>query len=150
VTIADERFERFGLPSSDLEARFDLRFCAAAAWRRGRFGLAEMAEAAYTDPAILALRAEVELVADPTRASFDGCWTEVGFTDGSTERVVIDAFRGSADNPVSDDELAALFRAAAEGRLTDGRAQAVIDAVMSLDTAPDVRALMAAAVLEAA
>src|SRR5690349_7422480 len=33
--IADERRARFGNPSSELEARFDTRFCAAAAWRRG-------------------------------------------------------------------------------------------------------------------
>jgi 2-methylcitrate dehydratase PrpD len=48
VTIADERRDRFGAPSSELMARFDLRFCAAAAWVRGVFTLAEMRKAAYT------------------------------------------------------------------------------------------------------
>ncbi len=148
VTIADERYERFGLPSSDLEARFDLRFCAAAAWQRGRFGLAEMQEAAYTDADILALRATVQLEPDPDRASFDGCWLEVGFTDGSSERVVVDAFRGSADNPVSDDELGALFRDAADGLLSDDRAAAVVDVVLTLDEAPDLGGLLALTVLE--
>ena len=33
VSIVRERNERFGLPKSDLEARFDLRYCAAAASR---------------------------------------------------------------------------------------------------------------------
>lgn len=146
VRIADERYERFGLPSSDLEARFDLRFCAAAAWRRGRFGLAEMQPDAYTDADILALRAEVELVADEQRTSFDGCWLEVEFDDGSAERVVVDAFRGSADNPVSDAELGELFLAAADGLLPTGRAAQIVDAVMDLESAPDVHGLMSLAV----
>ncbi|HEU0103487.1 MAG TPA: MmgE/PrpD family protein [Mycobacteriales bacterium] len=142
VTIADERLERFGLPSSDLEARFDLRFCAAAAWLRGRFGIAEMQEPTYTDQEVLALRATVELVPDEERKSFDGCWLEVGFEDGSTERVVVDFFRGSADNPVTDDELGALFLAAADDHLDSTQAQAVVDAALALSTAPDLETLM--------
>ena len=51
--ICDERMERFGDPSSELTARFDLCFCAAAAWHRGRFTLDEMRAAAYTDKDIL-------------------------------------------------------------------------------------------------
>jgi 2-methylcitrate dehydratase PrpD len=142
VTIADERYERFGLPTSDLEARFDLRFCAAAAWLRGRFGLPEMQAEAYQDDEILALRARVELVADEARTSFDGCWLEVDFTDGSRERVVVDAFRGSAANPVSDAELGGLFLAAAAGLLTPDRAQQIVDAAFGLAEAPDVSGLM--------
>ncbi len=105
VTIADERFERFGIPHSELEARFDLRYCAAAAWTRRQFTLAEMSPAAYTDDQILTLRGQVDLVADPDRHDFDGCWLETTYSDGSTDRIVIDAFAGSAARPLSDDEL---------------------------------------------
>jgi 2-methylcitrate dehydratase PrpD len=133
VKIADERAERFGQPSSEQEARFDLKHCAAAAWVRGRFGLAEMQESAFTDPAIRDVRSQVALVPDEARASFDGCWLEVDFTDGSTERVVVDAFKGSVPNPVSDEELAAIFRETADGHLSEGRAGEIVEATLGLE-----------------
>jgi 2-methylcitrate dehydratase PrpD len=148
VTIADERRERFGTPSSDLEARFDLRFCAAAAWQRQRFGLAEMQEPAYRDPAILALRDRIELVADGARATFDGCWAEVRYHDGSTERVDLDAFLGTPANPVSDDQLGQLFLDAAQGHLGRAQSRAVVDAAFGLDTASSVGPLLACCRLE--
>jgi 2-methylcitrate dehydratase PrpD len=142
VAIADERFARFKVPSSDLEARFDLRFCAAAAWVRQRFTLAEMSEPAYTDREILALREAVELIPDQQRKTFDGCWLDVRYTDGSGELVVVDAFRGSADNPLSDAELVQLFLATADGHLARERAEQIAAATLRLDEAPDVGELM--------
>lgn len=142
VKIADERFERFGAPTSELEARFDLRYCAAAAWQRGRFFLAEMKENAYTDPDILALRSRIELEPDPARSSFDGCALEIRYTDGSSDQITIDAFRGSAANPIADEELAEVFRMAAEGRLPAGRADDIVDTVFGLEFAPDIHRLM--------
>jgi 2-methylcitrate dehydratase PrpD len=138
VTIADERFERFGIPHSELEARFDLRYCAAAAWTRRQFTLAEMSPAAYTDDQILTLRGQVDLVADPDRHDFDGCWLETTYSDGSTDRIVIDAFAGSAARPLSDDELSGVFRATANGRLPDTRISDILAAVWSLDSAPSL------------
>ncbi|MFT7287947.1 MAG: 2-methylcitrate dehydratase PrpD [Halieaceae bacterium] len=81
--ICDERMQRFGDPGSELTARFDLCFCAAAAWQRGRFSLDEMREAAYTDRDILDLRARTRLVEGPAGATFEGCSLTVTFTDGS-------------------------------------------------------------------
>jgi 2-methylcitrate dehydratase PrpD len=143
VKIADERRDRFGDPSSENEARFDLRYCAAAAWKFGRFQRAEMQAAAYTDRDVLDLRAKVDLVADEERKTFDGCWLEIAFTDGSKESVTIDAFRGSAANPVSDEELADLFRTTAEPHLPAGRADEIVAAVMGLEEVGDVGELMA-------
>jgi 2-methylcitrate dehydratase PrpD len=142
VTIADERRDRFGTPSSELMARFDLRFCAAAAWVRGVFTLAEMREAAYTDRDILALRDRIELVPDEARASFDGCALDAAFTDGSTERIVVDAFLGSPGHRMTDDQLSALFRASAEGLVAPDRIDGILHAVWSLDGAASVRPLV--------
>ena len=141
VTIADERRDRFGDPSSELMARFDLRFCAAAAWVRGVFTLAEMREAAYTDPAILALRDRIELVPDEARASFDGCALEARFTDGSSERIVVDAFLGSPGRRMTDDQLSALFTASADGLVAPDRIEGILGAVWGLDGAASVRPL---------
>ena len=101
-----------------------------------------MREPAYTDPTILALRERAELVPDPERKSFDGCSLEIEFTDGSTESVVIDAFLGSPDRRMTDDQLSDLFRSSAGDLLPAGRTEAVLEATWGLDMAPDVRGLM--------
>ena len=142
VTIADERRDRFGDPGSELMARFDLRFCAAAAWVRGVFTLAEMREAAYTDLAILALRDRIELVPDEARASFDGCALEARFTDGSSERIVVDAFLGSPGRRMTDDQLSALFTASADGLVAPDRIDGILGAVWGLDGAASLRPLV--------
>lgn len=143
VKIADERRDRFGVPSSELTAKFDLRYCAAAAWLRGRFTLAEMQEPAYTDPVVLALRDRIELFHDTRHKTFDGCSMRVEYTDDSSDEMNLPAFRGAPANPMSDAELAALFRAYAEPVLPAGRADAILRAAWSLDSAPDIHALIA-------
>ncbi len=142
VKIVKERMERFGNPSSELTARFDLCHCAAAAWERGRFTLAEMRAPAYTDPAVLSLRSRIELVADPARTTFEGAGLEIGYTDGSTDSVDIPYFLGTPGRPMSDTQLADVFRASAAGLLPAGRDEQILDAVWSLADAPDVRRLV--------
>jgi 2-methylcitrate dehydratase PrpD len=148
VKIADERGMRFGAPSSNLEAKFDLRHCAAAAWVRGRFTLAEMEQAAFTDPAILDLRSRIELYADPEHKTFEGASCDVLYTDGSSDREVIPAFRGTPNNPMSDAELSDVFRLSAEGVLSPAAAEAVLDAAWALPAAPNVGDLMARCVVK--
>jgi 2-methylcitrate dehydratase PrpD len=143
VQIAMERGERFGVPSNDLEAKFDLRHCAAAAWVRGHFTLAEMREGAYTDPAIIDLRDRTDLLPDDTQKTFDGAGLEVEFTDGSREEVFIPNFRGTPGNPMTDDELSDVFRLSAREFLTPERSDAVLNAAWGLDKASDIRGFMA-------
>jgi 2-methylcitrate dehydratase PrpD len=140
--ICDERMERCGDPSSELTARFDLCFCAAAAWHRGRFTLDEMRESAYTDRDILDLRARTRLIEDPARETFEGCSLTVTFTDGSTETANVDAFLGSPGNRMSDEQLSDLFRSASAGHLAEGQAQKILDAVWDLERATDVGELV--------
>ncbi len=149
VKIADERRERFGRQlQSELQARFDTRFCAAAAWVRGRFTLEEMRESAYTDETILALRDRIDLVADESFKTFEGCWLEVEFSDGSREQTRVDAFLGTPGNPMSDAQLSEVFRVTAAPLLPTHRPQAILEAVWSLDQADDLRGLMGLARLQ--
>ncbi len=143
TSICDERMQRFGDPSSELTARFDTCFCAAAAWQRGKFTLAEMQAGAFSDPDILALRSRIRLLPDENRQTFEGCSVSVRFSDGAVETANVDAFLGSPNNPMSDHQLSALFRSAAAGFLADQQADAILDAVWSLDQAPDISALVA-------
>ncbi len=143
VQIAMERGERFGVPSNDLEAKFDLRHCTAATWMRGRFTLAEMRRGAFTDPAIIDLRERTELLPDESQKTFDGAGLEVEFADGSTESVFIPNFLGTPGNPMTDDQLSQVFRVSAEDHLPPGRADAILKAAWSLADAPDIHAFMA-------
>ena len=138
VKIADERRERFGAPTSEYTAKFDLRHCVAAAWIRGRFTLDEMRPAAYTDPDILALRDRIELFHDPRHRTFDGCSLAIDYADGSSEEINLPAFRGAPANPMTDQELAALFAAYADPVLPKGRADSILEAAWSLDQASGV------------
>jgi 2-methylcitrate dehydratase PrpD len=140
--ICDERMDRFGDPSSELTARFDLCFCAAAAWHRGRFTLDEMREAAYTDREILALRALTRLVEDPERETFEGCSLTVTFTDGSRETANVDAFLGSPGARMSDEQLSDLFRRSAVGYIPEPRAEKILSAVWGLEDAHSVADLV--------
>lgn len=147
VDICAERMERFGVPNSELTARFDLCFCAAATWQRGQFTLDEMREPAYTDPDILALRSRTELVPDESWDSFDGCSLEIEFTDGSKESTRIEAFLGSPNRRMSDAELSGIFRTVASDLLPSDRLDKLIDAVWNLDEAADVNTVMSLAKL---
>lgn len=142
-SIADERRDRFGVPKSESEATFDLRYCAAAAWMRGRFTTAETVPAAFGDPDILALRDRIDLVADDARPTFEGCALDIAFTDGSHDWHNVDNFLGTPGARVPDEKLAALLDQYAVGVLSGRRAPAIADAIWALDTAPDLSALVA-------
>ncbi len=139
VKIVKERMARFGNPASDLQARFDLCYCAAAAWVRGQFTLAEMQAQAYTDPNILALRSRIELIADPERKTFEGAWLEVEFSDGSVERESVDAFLGTPDNRMTDAQLSNVFLQSAKGILSDTHAGEIVKSVWTLEAEKNMR-----------
>ena len=145
VKIADERRERFGDPDSENAARFDLRFCAAAAWMRKRFTFDELKEPAYTDPAILDLRDRIDLTADPARKTFEGASLDAEFTDGSREFINVDYFLGTPGRPMTDAQLTEVFLATAQGVLPAGRADQIAGAVWNLDGAPGLQSLVALA-----
>jgi 2-methylcitrate dehydratase PrpD len=63
------------------------------------------------------------------------------FTDGSTEKHNVDYFLGTPGNRMSDAQLSDVFRVAAANLLAPGAADLILDAVWSLDGAPDVRRL---------
>lgn len=142
-SIADERRDRIGYPSTQSEATFDIRYCAAAAWVCGKYTTAETEAAARANAAIMSLRDRVDLVPDAARPTFEGCSLTVQYTDGSTAFHTIDHFLGTPGARVPDAMLGDLLGQYAAGVLPDGRAAAIADAVWALDTAPDLSGLTA-------
>ena len=96
------------------------------------------------DPAILRERAKVNVVRDealekllPKRVGI----VELTFTDGTTLTERVDAVRGTAQNPMTRDEVVAKARDLIGPALGASTTTRLIDRVLALDTVKDIRAL---------
>ena len=121
-----------GVPQTSIQAKFDLRFCVAAAWLRGRFTHHELSLETVREQEVIDLRSRVDVESEEG-ARLQGARLEVTFADGSKDFEFVEAFTGSAANPMSDTQLEAKLRDAAEGRLSPRRLDEVIEAVWVLD-----------------
>ena len=101
-------------------------------------------QARMQDPVIRALRSRVRLVYDdelqrlyPARVAI----VEVTTTDGLSLRQRVDAVRGSAENPMSVEEVVAKARDLMSPVLGEERSLRLIDFVMNIEKTDDVRSL---------
>jgi 2-methylcitrate dehydratase PrpD len=99
-------------PSTPLQAQTSLFHWVAAALLCRSAGLAEMRQECIEDPAIVALRGRIEALACPALRP-DEAVAQVTLTTGFTASVHVEHARGSADRPMTDDELDNKFRAQA-------------------------------------
>jgi 2-methylcitrate dehydratase PrpD len=127
-------------PQSEYDAKFSLPYFVATCLVRGRFGLAELEPASLADPEILALCARVDCEHDEESAFpdyFSG-HVEILLKDGRRlarrERVN----RGADARPLSRAEIETKFFANALLTVSQSQASAVLDAVMTLDGAPNL------------
>jgi len=119
----------------------DLRRCMAAAWLMGRFTTDEQEPACWDSPAARGLAAGIDLRPDPRVTGLEACSLTVHFEDGTSESTYLDAFLGSAAQPLSDSQLSELFRSAADDLVLPRRAGEILHALWGLDLAPDSRVL---------
>lgn len=132
-------------PLTDSHGRVSLQFTLAEAFARGRIGKDAYAESSLRDPAILALADRIEFAIDPGMPGseqFKGV-VELEMTDGRRFREVEDHNRGSAANPMTQQEIEAKFRENVAGVLDEDRASRVIAAAMALETLESGAALTA-------
>ncbi|SDB74495.1 MmgE/PrpD family protein [Belnapia rosea] len=124
------------------DARVSIHHSAALGFVRGKAGVAEFEMPAVLDPALAAFRARVvaELDASLPRG---GARVTVRLSDGRERTALVLHARGSEARPLSDAELAEKFRDNAGLGGFASRADAALDALWALETAPDVRGLMA-------
>lgn len=133
-------------PRSAYDAQFSLYYAVAASLLRGQFGLDELDPPALADSATLALAQRVRWRADPESrypASYSGA-LHVQLRDGRTLEARQPVNRGSAENPLSAEEVILKFRRNALRTLPESRVDAVQLAVLTLDTAPRLDALASA------
>jgi len=142
VGIVCEPLSEKRRPLTDSHGRVSLQFTLAEAFAHGRIGKDAYAEHSLRDPVILALADRIEFVIDPTMPGseqFKGV-VEVETIDGRHFREVEEHNRGSARNPMTQQEIEGKFRENVEGVLDEAQAGRVIEAAMRLETM-DSRAL---------
>ncbi len=127
--VADER-----------DARVSIQHTAAVALMTGAAGLDQYAPAMAMDPAVAAFRGRVTPLLDASLPK-GAARVEVRLTDGRTLMKTVLHPRGSLAQPLSDDDIAAKVRNLARRSRICDRIDAIIDAVWSLDAAPDASVL---------
>ncbi len=135
-------------PKSELEAKFSLEFGVAALLLERELTLAHFTDAFVNRPDIQATIERVDYEPFPDTDAKAGDYTlvtsfvEVDLDDGRTVGGRIDYGKGSLANPMSDDDVAAKFRAcAAFAGWPEARTEEAIELVHRLETIEDVRAL---------
>jgi 2-methylcitrate dehydratase PrpD len=128
-------------PSTGLQSKFSTVHSAAVALIDGSAGVAQYSDAKAADPAVAALRRKVKAVADDALRK-DEAYAAIT-TGGRQHEVHIAHASGTADNPMSDAAIEAKFMANAVPVIGRERAECARDFVQSLETQPDMRALIA-------
>jgi 2-methylcitrate dehydratase PrpD len=134
-------------PRSEYEAKFSLQYSTAAMLVHGQVGVRSYGDEAIADPRVLALAAKVRHETreyDSYPAAFPG-GVRITTADGRVVEADLAYQRGGPENPMTADEIRAKFRENAALALGDGAAEALEEAVMSVEERDDVRGLLATA-----
>jgi len=137
-------------PQNSYDAQFSIPYTVATGLVHGSFGLQHLEDAALADPVVSALAHRVQYEVDPDSPfprSYSG---EVIVTtrDGRQLRHRETVNRGAADRPLSGSDIEQKFMGNATLATTPGRAEALMQAVLTMDQ-PSVRATDLATALSA-
>jgi 2-methylcitrate dehydratase PrpD len=134
-------------PSTGLEAKFSMPFCAAAAIVDGRVGIDTFEDARLRDPRLTAMQSRVTMKVDPALDASAPSLTQARVTvhlrDGRVLRASANGARGYPERPASDDELAAKFIACARRVLPETDADKALAFLWAIDQAASISPLMA-------
>jgi 2-methylcitrate dehydratase PrpD len=131
-------------PNTDSHGRVSLQYTLAEALHVGGLGKDAYQAASLRNPEILRLADLVSYRVDPAFPGperFKGT-VRVALRSGAVYEAVQESNRGSAQNPMSRDELVAKFEANAAQTLNRAQRQGLIAAVFDLEAAPDASALV--------
>lgn len=130
-------------PTTGLQSKFSVYHSAAVALMDGAAGIAQYSDQRATDAAVTALRRKVTATPDESFRK-DQAWARV--VTGKTSREAhVDHASGTIDNPMTDAAIEAKFLANAETAIGMDNARRLAEGVWKLDTAADVRPLIALA-----
>lgn len=127
--------------TSGREAQVSAQHAVAAALIDGAAGVAQFSDARVTAPDVLALRRKVQ-VREAKGIPVEGIRLEAVLDSGRTVVRSVAAARGSAGRPLADDELEVKFRALAAHGCLGFDPSPLIDALWSIERAPDAGAVI--------
>lgn len=133
-------------PETTEEAQYSLPFPVAALLARGQVGPAEIDGAALRDPELLRLSNLISLVDAPEHSSRFPAerWADATIVLKNGERLISQpaVARGSAENPLSDQDVSAKFHMLMSASGQQVRAAKIEDMVMSIDTLAETAGLI--------
>jgi len=129
-------------PTTKETADHSLPYCIAAAVVDGNVLPSSFAEEKLRDPRIWDTLPKIKVVADPEiDALFPGvkrAIVRITTTDGAVHEEQVDHAKGSPENPMTDEDVIAKFRANAAAVLTPERQTQVIEATWDLEDHTDI------------
>lgn len=133
-------------PKTKETADHSLPYVIAAAVADGNVLPDSFSDEKLKDPRIWDLLSKIKVVADPEiDALFPGvkrARVHITTLGGSTHAATVDHAKGSPENPLSDEEIIAKFRANAEGVVSSQRMDEIIQATWALDEIEDLTGYM--------
>ena len=132
-------------PTTALERKFSMQYCAAAALAEGRVDFGSFTDGEIADRETRALMERVAMVVDPglPQGVEQHAWSRVTvrLRDGRTLSTEPRGARGHPETPLSDAALHDKFLACARTVLSPDEAVGVAEQIGHLEDIPDIRAL---------
>ena len=132
-------------PTTALERKFSMQYCAAAALAEGRVDFDSFTDGEIANAETRELMERVAMVVDPglPQGVEQHAWSRVTvkLRDGRTLATQARGARGHPDTPLSDDALRDKFLACARTALSPDEAAGVAHQIEHLEEIPDIRAL---------
>src|SRR5207302_72828 len=132
-------------PTTALERKFSMQFCAAAALAEGRVDFGSFTDGEITNAETRELMERVAVVVDPglPQGVEQHAWSRVTvrLRDGRTVSTEARGARGHPDTPLSDAALREKFLGCARTVLGADEAEGVAEQIEHLEDIPDIRAL---------
>ena len=145
IKIVCEPSEHKKKPQNSYDAQFSIPYAIACGLVRGRFGLAELEPAAYTDPQLLGVAQKVFYEVDP-KSPFPKYYSGevvVKLVDGSEIRHREHINRGASDRPLSGEDISAKYFENATLAVSSDLASTIHDAILNMDDAMSASELSA-------
>lgn len=130
-------------PKTGYDARFSLPFAVSVMLVRGKAGVAEFAEEAFSDPTIRDLMGKVSYTVDPAYLVKDmPGWVKITLKDGSSHVWEVPKVRGDDEHKIALEELLTKFHANSQ-HLDRKLADRVAERILAFEKLDELSNLMA-------